>query len=251
MDAFCGCKSLTHVTFLPGSKLEKIRSGSFCCAWIENMVIPKSVTEIQRKAFYKCANLREVVLEAGSRLRTIDDGVFNQCSSLAKINLSDGLRTLGCEAFSWCEKLKNIQLPDGLEKIGVKCFAFSGLEEVSLPANVMEVSPSAFWGCKQLKSVRLNEGLERLGVKEIVNGTQYEGQVFAYSAVESIRFPSTLKNIENGMFYGCKYLTSTEIPNGVERIGEYCFCQSLIREIKFPKTLTQIDSNAFRNCQNL
>ena len=65
--------------------------------------------------------------------------------------------------------------------------------------------------------MQLNEGLETLGYS-----------AFEYSAIESIRFPSTLKRIENGMFENCENLKSVEIPEGVDYIGYRCFESSAI-----------------------
>ena len=99
--------------------------------------------------------------------------------------------------------------------------------------------------------MRLNEGLEKLGEKEVINGKEYEGEVFAWSNIETIVFPSTLKRMESETFLGCKNLKRIEIPNGVKYIGEKCFRSSGIEEIMLPKTLAYIDRNAFEDCEKL
>ena len=69
--------------------------------------------------------MKEVVFEAGSALKKIDNYAFYKCTSL-----------------------RNIQFPDGLETIGVKCFCLSSLEEVVLPASVKNVESGAFNCCE-------------------------------------------------------------------------------------------------------
>ena len=114
-----------------------------------------------------------------------------------------------------------------------------------------EVGAGAFQECRQLKSVLLNEGLKKLGAKEVVGESECEGKVFAYSAVESVRLPSTLKRIEAWTFNCCNRLKSVEIPRGVESFGECCFRDRKISEITLPCTLREIGRDAFKNCKNL
>ena len=162
----------------PGSRLERIGAGSFYNTKIDRMVIPKGVAEIREWTFSWCRNLKEVVLEEGSRLKTVGDYAFFQCNDLSKINLPGGVTSIGNAALSGCLSLRNILLPDGLESIGAKCFACSGLEEIVFPASVKEIGPALFSCCWKLKSVQLNEGLQRLGEKEVVDGRECEGGVF-------------------------------------------------------------------------
>ena len=128
-------------------------------------------------------------------------------------------------AFRKCENLKRVSFQAGsrLEKIGVECFECSGLEMITLPASVKEVCAHAFWQCEQLKSVRLNEGLEKLGPKDSVDLNKSAGYTFAYSAIENVNLPSTLKRLEQSTFQRCVHLKSVEIPHGVEYIGQACF----------------------------
>ena len=99
--------------------------------------------------------------------------------------------------------------------------------------------------------MQLNEGLEKLGEKEVINGREYEGEVFVWSSIKTIRLPSTLKRIEAETFSLCEDLKRVEIPNGVEYIGKECFSSSGIEEITFPGTLKGIDTDAFKNCVSL
>ena len=85
----------------------------------ERVFIPKSVTEIRHHAFSECENLKVVVFEEGSMLKTIGEDAFNACRNLAEINLPKGLESIGSWAFYECKNLKNIRLPDGLMEIGV------------------------------------------------------------------------------------------------------------------------------------
>ena len=69
--AFCNCRNLRHVTFVPGTMLKKIRVGSFHKSGVERITIPKEIEEIQDNVFLDCKSLKEVVFEKGSNLRAI------------------------------------------------------------------------------------------------------------------------------------------------------------------------------------
>lgn len=69
-----------------------------------------------------------------------------------------------------------------------------------------EICAYAFCDCGRLRSVQLSEGLKKLGVKEIINGEECAGFVFANTAIESIQLPSTLGSVDVDNFQGCKYL---------------------------------------------
>ena len=99
--------------------------------------------------------------------------------------------------------------------------------------------------------MQLNEGLEKLGEKEVLNENEWEGRVFAHSAVENVRLPSTLKRIEGEMFKHCHHLKRIEIPNGVEYIGKCCFDGSDIEEITLPGTLKGLGLGVFIFCNDI
>lgn len=142
-DAFYDCKGLVHIKFVPGSKLEKIGSGSFFRTGLEKILIPKSAEEIQEYAFYECKNLKEVLFEEGSRLKTIGEDAFNGCANLTKMTF-----------------------PEGLEEIGICAFARSRLKNVEFPASLRTIAQASFKECTGLKTVKFTEGLEVLGTDE-------------------------------------------------------------------------------------
>ena len=111
--AFEECKSLKKVTFQERIWLQRLSNNCFDRTNLEEIVIPRSVQEIQKSTFSGCANLREVIFEKGSALERLEERVFIGCCNL-----------------------RNISLPRGLESIGTECFAGSGLEEITIPSGV-------------------------------------------------------------------------------------------------------------------
>ena len=75
---------------------------------------------------------------------------------------------------------------------------------------------------------------------------------FAFSDIQSVTFPDSLKRIEKSAFDSCYALTEIDFGNGIEHLGEnedgYIFnsCDSL-EVLRFPKQLKSIGKSAFAN----
>eukprot|EP00980_Cylindrotheca_fusiformis_P019722 scaffold6894_cov73-Cylindrotheca_fusiformis.AAC.1 len=70
---------------------------------------------------------------------------------------------------------------------------------------------------------------------------------------EEVGIPSTtVKKIDDRVFWGCKLLVRLGLNEGLERIGRYAFyhCESLTR-MEIPSTVNVIDQQAFQDCRRL
>ena len=88
----------------------------------------------------------------------------------------------------------------------------------------------------------MNEGLQMI--------VQY---VFCEcTSLSTIKFPSTVTEIDSYAFYKCSNLKVVEFNKGLQKIGSYAFreCTSL-PSITLPSTLREIGCVAFYNCSNL
>jgi hypothetical protein len=160
MGAFWNCSSLEEIT-LPGS-LKRIGTQAFLDTSITELVIPKSVSDIEEKVFYNNPDKKIVVsledgngryslindclIEDGIRLinfnstgdiciipntvRIIDEDVFLFNKTIKKIVLPSNLETITSRAFESCESLKSVTIPKSVKKIGVGAFYLSGVEKV-------------------------------------------------------------------------------------------------------------------------
>ncbi len=81
--------------------------------------IPEGVETVRTKAFYKCADLRELTLP--SSLKSIEEKAFFRCS-INEIVLPEALETIGKDAFSYCTGLKKIEIPASVTEIGEYAF---------------------------------------------------------------------------------------------------------------------------------
>ena len=91
-------------------------------------------------------------------------------------------------------------------------------------------------------SVTISEGVESIG--QVAFERCYE--------LTSISLPSTLTEIEYGVFWNCNGLTSMTLPEGLTTIGNDAFryCYSL-KQLVLPSTLSSIGERAFCNTEAL
>lgn len=86
------------------------------------VVYPEGVTATGFLAFYDCAGITEVVLPQS--LTLIDRHTFSGCKNLSAVNVPNGVTELGHSAFINCESLPYIELPAAMKTINK--LAFSG-----------------------------------------------------------------------------------------------------------------------------
>ena len=130
IEAFKGCTSLRDVR-LPSDSKTRIRkdvSSSFTtegliaiqdglfmdCTSLENIVIPDTVTEIDKDAFKNCSSLKTI--EIPSSVTEIQTGAFAGCTSLAEVKLNEGLEKLDSGVFTSCP-IRELTIPSTVNEI--------------------------------------------------------------------------------------------------------------------------------------
>ena len=81
---------------------------------MDRVFIPKSVTKIEDSAFEDYKNLKEVVIEEGSKLEEIGCNCFKN-SRLAEITLPKVFNKISDNAFSGCDYLNKIYVENGCD----------------------------------------------------------------------------------------------------------------------------------------
>lgn len=195
----------------------------------------------------------------------------------------DGLpvRKIGIYAFQQCSAT-SIIFPDTLEEIGPYAFGFSeNLSSVTFPSSLKVIKFHAFEYCKKLSEINFPEQpiwtgdftfdetpwLEAQRKKDplvIVNGSVIDGRTCtgdvvipkgvtyvatgAFSKnnkITSVKFPASVKHMQENTFWQCSALTSVEMP-GVTELGFGVFgdCDKLT-DLKISGKLTKIDGYTF------
>lgn len=208
-EAFKGNTQLKKV-ILPQT-LEQLSTEAFADSALEEVTIPKSVTNWGMSCFLNTTSLVSVKLEDG--LQEIGYAAFMGATSLETISIPDSVTKIGAWAFSACENLNDLKLGDGIKEIESGAFyKCTSLKKVVLPKNLEILASNTFEECTSLEEVTLPETL-----------TTLEMGVFAKaSALKSITLPDGLKEIDEYALYGTALETVT-IPASVEKIGDCAF----------------------------
>ena len=168
MTVFGNCTSLTRV-HLPAS-LDSLMSSTFSsCTQLTEVTIPRNVSFIDEQCFLGDSNLKNVIIEDGSRLTSLGTYAFRGCSSLESVNLPNTLTSVGMGCFSNCRALKKCHLGDNLTEIGSAVFwECNELTEGEVIGSVPNMK-NIFVMCPKLKRVVLGDKNGTPGITTIEN----------------------------------------------------------------------------------
>ncbi len=275
-DVFSGCARLAEVNI---PSVVTIGNQAFAnCVSLVKVNMPAATT-LGEYAFYRNIVLAKVELPAGV---IIGQGAFQECGGMMALTLGENMTTICESAFKDCGKLVYILNKSAMSLnkgemgpgyvtrnaemivtsssgetfltegdysyivVDEKTYliAYTGTAtEITLPAtlggNAYDIYRFAFWGSPVTK-VTVSEGVKVIGVS-----------AFAYSSVEHVSLPASLRSIHDSAFEGSA-LRTIEIKNGVESIGYACFkyCREL-QSITLPDSVKTIGISLFRDCVSL
>ena len=242
----------------------KLEDHSFSELNLRVVHLPKNLEEIY-ECFLSCPLLDTVYCQPG--LKRIGTSAFNNCPSLRYVGVHEGLKEIGDNAFYSTPNLHTVNLPSTLESIGSYAFHSSGINAVTIPANVSYIGSEAFRGCKMESLVfepggKLNtisseifSDLSNLKTIDWENSNithiEYRGMANC-PQLKITAFPKNLRHIDYYAFENCSSIDSIVLPARLEEIGAYAFqnCHS-VKVIKIPSTVRQIHDNAFYGCSNV
>ncbi len=268
--AFYGCSGLTGITLPAG--LTRIGNYAFYnCTGLERMQLPSEVTIIGSYAFTNCTALSQVALSA--KTAVIGSCAFANCTGLARFTIPASVEKIESEAFSGCSALEQVTIAEGVREIGNSAFSnCAGLTTVVIPNSVTSMGSAVFSGCSGIsdltlpfvgKSASLKVAAAESLFGYIFGSGSYTGAVATrqyYSNSSSTYYlPGGLRrvvvnggNLLYGAFSNCNRLTEIQLPDSLEKIGDYAFrgCSALTG-MNLPSGLLSIGNNAFMECKGL
>lgn len=174
-SAFSGCTNLTDV-FLPDT-IPNFGSGVFKrCTNLQKISLPKNMTKLPDVTFSECTSLTTIIWPIAlekigymsfSKCSSLTEitipetvyeignyNVFEECTNLTKVILSDAITTLGSSIFRNCINLTDIHLPDSLISLGRNNFdGCTSLKRIDIPESLTVFERQNFYGAKNLTSV--------------------------------------------------------------------------------------------------
>lgn len=257
---------------LPNGLIEISESAFAYCTFLNDIVIPSTVTTIRENAFYQCTkvvyifipNISAVTIEKYAFRGIPNAQIYLQADALPATYTDDWNR-IGNKSGSSTDSSVYIQYVLGIESIGTESdFIFvqnnyfyitqyiGDSTNVSVPLtlgghNVRSIKEEAFYYNNAITSIDMHLATSLISIekKAIQN----------CDALTTIVFPSSLEAIGDDAFYDSNNITSLLIPKSVKTIGSNAFINaynvtSLIFKVASDNTssLTSIRSGAFQNC---
>ena len=186
-----------------------------------------------------CPNLVTVNLPLD--LTAIGAYAFRSKDNLVTVVVPSTVTTIGSSAFSGCNNLENCDLSlCNITKIPDYCFqSCQKLQSFTIPSTVTDIGYYAFYYCQQFTST-LPTGLKSLsygafyhadmsGINVVIpEGTEVNSDLFDYTNISSIEFPTT--------YY--------------EHVGCYDYCSNLTQVTMKSPTMVS-NSNAVNNANSI
>ncbi|MDE7453841.1 MAG: leucine-rich repeat protein, partial [Clostridia bacterium] len=241
---------------------------------VKKVIIPKTVTTIDKRAFTGCTNLKEVyfIQETAkeipdANLTSIMRFAFEGCVNLEKLDLSNCKTiTVDRSAFEGCVKLSEIVSMDNIGTMLSRAFAgCTSLTDVDI-TGLHVAGASVFEGCTALKNVTTGFytaiGVNMFNgcnaIKEItLNAKTVEASAFAnckglnkvtFGKPENGEKVSDTYIIGAHAFDGCTGLTAVDFNgNKVTEIGDMAFANCGLSGFTVPAGLTRFGDRVFHN----
>jgi len=179
------------------------------CTGLTSLKMP-GVKEILQYAFVGCKNLKSLFLAKG--FTTLDKNVFEDCSSLAAIDVdpenrafksAGGILTTadGKKLLAWPSAKGAVKIPDGITRIEDNAFQNqSGIKSVTLPSTCREIGHQAFASCNDLSSIVMP------------NVVSIESYAFSKSlSLASVNIPASVRRCDGSAFAECLSLTTITV----------------------------------------
>lgn len=259
-----------------GKGITEIPDGCFFNTKISNLTIPKNVEIIGSSAF---GNSTLETINFENKTVKIGDAAFLGCYNLTSLTLGDGEKVngdgleIGQSAFSDCPNLTNIELGNNVTKLGKWAFQMTGIDSITIPDSVTEITYGLFSACSNLESIDLPDTIEYVDCYSMggtawynsrPNGVTYLDTVlFDYNGImeedtEIVVKDGTTVIADYAFEYAGGYsgranrITSVSLPESLITIGRGSFFRSTsLKSIYIPKNVKNIGEHAFACCFNL
>ena len=153
-----------------GQDVDQIGYGTFAdLDMLTELVIPQGIADISEGAILDCDNLQRISCTGDNgSYRSVDGILFRKpegndqglvlhtypAGRPEKVYVvENGVTAIGGYAFAGARNLTQVQLPGNLTTIESNAFADSGLQTITIPADVSGIGSAAFENCKDLKTI--------------------------------------------------------------------------------------------------
>lgn len=246
---FKDCNSLTSIVFPSG--LEYIGAGAFQgLTNLQSISIPNTVTYIAPSAF-DVENafshpLTEILITGESALNADKyyvDG--NVCLIEKGTGPNGGDKVLSFAAGN--QSVKDYTIPQGVTGFSYRCFAYSLIENLTIPEGVEYIYAQAFCDMSNLESVKFPSTLKEIKSSAFHDKECGNYMVYGNTNVQTNFSAFGIINNDKGKL---KEVDLSKCEN-LTKIDAYSFYSQSISTVKLPANVTYIADSAFVLCSEI
>ena len=234
---YCYKGEMTDANVIVRDGTVAIAAGAFAGKPIASITLPDSVVAIGYAAF------------EGSVFTTIELPFVGESATSEAVHFGFifGAATAEENGAYVPSTLKSVALNNSCTFIGVNAFAgCSGIEAVTIGANVVTIEKSAFLDCAKLATITLNDNASFLNDSGLIYNAAGNDLIAVPGALTGEVTLLPITEIADGLFRGCTGITKITLPETLTTVGDEAFKgASALATLNFPDLMTNIGLSAF------
>ena len=259
----------------------KYQNAFGCCYYLTNIILPDSITEIPKYAFYDCRKLQQIKLN--NNITAIGNSAFTRCRELSQIIIPESVQSVGTNITNMCFNLAEVvnlsPVTTNIPKSGESRYGAVFNYCTSLEDSKLTIEDGMVWLDYNGEMWLVNDFQpeENLILPDDYHGKSYNIEAMAYyceydiksivlgsniniieyaafsqcSSLVTVQFPKNLKVLENSVFMDCINLKTIVLPDNIESLMHMALSGSGLEEIIIPETVTYWEYGTFSYCSSL
>lgn len=120
---------------------------------------------------------------------------------------------------------------------------------LALPRSVRRMPPGMLKTAPYVRSALVGDDMWALTgeFQADEKTTQRTCGTFQESYIRSVSLPKTLRHVGAAAFQHCWQIARVSLPEGVQRLGPWCFADSCVKVLELPRSIVRVDPDAFAN----
>lgn len=228
---------------------------------LKEIVVDNALLEFGWNSVDGSQALTTVTIKDGTKLGSISQQAFKNCTSLVEFHMPDTLTSMKGNVFDGCTSLKTVTWSKGLTTIPDGTFNDCTSLQFEIPSWITSIGSSAFKNCDSITSISIPDGVTSVGnyvfsscdkLEKIIitDNSQVSNKIIGFAEycpkLTSIRIPPLVTDIGYDNFRGCTSLSEVIWPNNLLKIsGGQNFTNTSYTKVTIPNSVTFVGEGNF------